>query len=179
MTEDIDIKTINHWANIALYSLKVVDPNEDYRDICYLGYVEALQSFKPMPGGLSFRNWTIRCMKHKVIGELQRKEARKRPIEAYLSYEETATIGFISNEFAAIENMDLCNKVLKCLNQRERDVFVLTNYYGMECPEIMDKLGITEASVYHSRRQAKRKIKYELKRKGISVGYSRYKKEEV
>lgn len=169
MTEDIDIKTINHWANIALYSLRVEDPNEDYRDVCYLGYVEALGSYKYKENGLSFKNWCIMCMRHKVIGELQRKEAKKRPVEAYLSYEETATIGITDDDYTAIENMDLCNKVLKCLNQRERDVFVLTNYYGMECPEIMDKLGITESSVYHSRRQAKRKIKYELKRRNINL----------
>jgi RNA polymerase sporulation-specific sigma factor len=108
---------------------KLLNQKDDYMDLCYIGYVKALNTFKEDKKA-SFSSYAYSCMENELKQELRKKKMKKRQREElsldYIIDDQNDVYELISNNYnleeECIKNESEKNirKAISILDEQER-----------------------------------------------------------
>lgn len=163
-----------NYKDEMFYTAFVILENvQDTEDVLQEAFIALLSNMDKMKGNSPQRTWNyiVTIVKNKAIN-LYNKRKKRVEMELPLTEELVANIvdEGVDIKFESIEQREFVKKVLKDINDTQRDILLLRYYHDMSSVEIGRLIGKDADSVRHMVMRAKRNIQKALIEKGFLGG---------
>ncbi len=164
---------VNKYMKPAYYvALGYVGKPEDALDLSQDAFVNAFRHIKRFDSSKTFFPWFYSILKNVCMNHLNRVRRRKEDSIDEMSEEGVVTIQVetVNPEQSALKK-DLAEKIghaLRNLRPKEREIIILQHLQDYSYQEIADLLGIPIGTVMSRLYSARRALRRELERMGVS-----------
>lgn len=163
-----------NYKDDMFYTAYVILENvQDTEDVLQEAFVALLSNMDKMEGNSPQRTWNyiVTIVKNKAIN-LYNKRKKRTDMELPLTEELVANIvdEGVDIKFESIEQREFMKKILKEINDAQRDILLMRYYHDMSSVEIGRLIGKDADSVRHMVMRAKRNMRNAMIEKGFWGG---------
>lgn len=163
----------NYKDDMFYTAYVILEDVQDTEDVLQEAFIALLSNMDKMKGNTPQRTWNyiVTIVKNKAIN-LYNKKKKRTDMELPLTEELVADIvdEGVDIKFESIEQREFMKKMLKEINDVQRDILLLRYYHDMSSVEIGRLIGKDADSVRHMVMRAKRSMQKALKEKGFWGG---------
>ncbi len=136
------------WRTLLRFGIPPAQADDAVQEV-FIAVARRLSEFE---GRSSMSTWLF-AIAMRVAQRLRRNESRhRRRVDAYERSEPPSRV----DPYARSEAAQLLHRLLECLDDDRRAVFILAELEGMTAPEIAQALGVKVPTVYTRLRAARR-----------------------
>ncbi len=152
-----------HQQKVFLLAYSILRNREDAMDVVQETFMRLYQKLEAYDKEKNFQAWLLQIAKNLSIDYFRKHHGRRRELESGKSVEDlNLAAGDYRSNPASSELRRVISRCLERLGERQRMIFVMRHYNGLEYREIAQVLGISVGTVKSLHFKAVRNLKHWL-----------------
>ncbi|MEE8279001.1 MAG: RNA polymerase sigma factor [Thermoanaerobaculia bacterium] len=155
-------------APLVQVALRIVGDREEARDIVQLAFLRVWEKRQRFEDRWSPNTWLYRITTNLAIDHLRFRQSRQRRVEPVRRHLRRVADSRQSVELSALQQTEVTaifQRLVSCLSERQRLVFVLRGVEGLDSREVAEILGCRTSTVRNHLFAARKKLRKELLRR--------------